>query len=395
MPRLPFRALSALVACALVLPAVPARAGSPVTRVGPGFFLTLTAGLANAFSASKVIVEAGTYHECPTVTGLVLLTIVFKKGAVLDATGCDAGITIKDGAGITLKNVTIVGAKRGVVVKAAAERVLVTKSTIRDAQTDPQLSVLETGVEIEGASDVTLDGVTIRGAATQAVRALLTAGMTVRKSTLADGLGNGVAFVLGSGAAVEKNVMTGLGGLAVLGSASDSLVASNRIFASGGGIALGGTNNLVEKNKLTDLATASIEAPNGRGGSFYRKNTIVRPAIAAIVAAGSVDTFEKNTVKEPLATGIDVAGSDNAFLGGKVSAAVDVGIAIRAGANRNRFEGTSSAKAGSDGFRVQGQSNVFVKAKASGSGALDLNDAAGPGTTNVYTDCKFKTSNVN
>ena len=43
---------------------------------------------------------------------------------------------------------------------------------------------------------------------------------------------------------------------------------------------------------------------------------------------------------------------------------------------------------------MQGTGNTFTKAKASGSGGLDLNDPAGGATTNVYTDCKFKTINT-
>jgi len=78
-----------------------------------------------------------------------------------------------------------------------------------------------------------------------------------------------------------------------------------------------------------------------------------------------------------------------------VTAAGSFGVGVRMSASGNRFEGTSSAKAVGDGFHVAGLGNTFTKAKASGSGGLDLNDDPGAGTTNVYTDCKFKTSNIN
>jgi len=398
MRHVSFRSVAVAVAIAVSSSASsPARADSPNTlvRLGfPGAYPTISEGLANAFSASSVVVFPGTYHECPTVTGLVLLTIVFKKGAVLDASGCDAGLTIFDGEGITLKNVTIVGAKQGVVVKPAAQRVLITKSTIRDAQSDPALSVLEVGVQVEGATDVTLDGVTILGATQHAVRVLGGSGATVRKSRIADGIGDGVALVAAAGAVVEKNVITNLGALAVSGGGPDLRVASNKIFATATGIGVSGANAVVEKNKLTDLAGVGVVAPAGGTGGRYAKNTVVRAATGFAVA-GTLATFEKNTVKEPLGIGIDVAGDDNVFLGGKVTAAGSFGVGVRMSASGNRFEGTSSAKAVGDGFRVEGAGNTFVEAKAAGSGGLDLNDGAGAATTNVYTDCKFKTSNVN
>ncbi len=396
MPRLPLHFLLTILTAAFVLIAAPA--GAMLDRVTVstlgGDFALLSAALGNVFSNTTITVEAGTYHECPTVTGLVLLTIVFKKGAVLDASGCDAGLTILDGEGITLKNVTIVGAKQGMVVKPAATRVLITKSTIRDAQTDPALSVLETGVQVEGATDVTLEGVTILGATQHGVRVLTGSGAAIRKSRIADGIGDGVALIVANGAVVEKNVITNLGAFAVSGGGADVRVASNKIFATATGIGVSGANAVVEKNKLTDLVGVGVLAPAGGNGGLYAKNTVVRAA-TGILAAGTLATFEKNTVKEPTGIGIDVGGDDNVFLGGKVSAAGGFGVGVRLSATGNRFEGTSSAKAVGDGFHVAGPANTFTKAKASGSGGLDLNDDAGAATTNVYTDCKFKTSNLN
>jgi hypothetical protein len=403
MSRSPVRALAlVLVTCAALLSShAPVWARSDDTLVGPfRLHTTISAGLANAFSASNVRIDPGTYHECPSVTGLVLLTIVGKKGVVIDATGCNDGLTISDGEGIIVKGVTIVGARRGLVVKGAASRVLVTKTTIQDPAADPQLAVMETGVEIQGAADVTLDGVTIRGASVQAVHVLLAARTIVRKSTLAASVGDGVVVDFGTSAAIEKNVMTSLGGWAVqfanigFGGAADALVASNKVFANPAGLDIDGTGNVIEKNKLTDIATVGIRAAGANGGSTYRKNTIVRAADAAIVAAGTGDTFEKNTVKEPLQEGIDVSGDNNVFVGGKVVEAVGNGVLVQATASGNRFEGTASSKAGADGFHVDGTANTFLKAKASGSGGLDVNDPAAGATTNVYTDCKFKTSNL-
>ena len=396
------RAAIAFLACAAVLGTVaPVGATSPPTLVGPfRAFHTLSEGLANAFSASQIKIDPGTYTECPTVTGLVLLTIVGKKGVVIDASGCDAGLTIQDGEGITVKGLAIVGAKSGIVVKPAAQRVLVTKTTIQDAATNPGAPVLETGIRIENAADVTVDAVTIRGAKSHAVQALGAPRTTVRKSTLADGNGAGVVVDLGTGATVAKNTITNLGSFGVMfvhaggGGGADSLVQANKIFASAGGIQVAGANNVIEKNKLTDLSAVGILASGPGGSSTYRKNTLVRNADAAIVAGNVGDAFEKNTITAPNGDGLDVIGDGNVFTGNKIGDATGVGVLVEATASGNAFAGTSSSKAGADGFLVQGTGNTFTKAKASGSVQLDLNDPAGGATTNTYTDCKFKTSNL-
>jgi hypothetical protein len=357
---------------------------------------TITEGLANAFSASSIKIDPGTYTECPTVTGLVLLNIVGKKGVVIDATGCDTGLTINDGDNVTVKGLTIVGAKQGILVKAAAPRTTVAKTTVQD----PGTAVLETGVRVDGAADVTLDKVTIRGASLRGVHVLSALRTTVRKSTITDGAGFGVRVDLGTETAVVKNTIANLGAIGIVfahsggGGAADSLVASNKISAVPGAISVAGANNVIEKNKLTDLTNAGIFASGPGGASTYRKNTILRAPNAGIVAGNVGDTFEKNTVKEAIGEGIDVIGDGNHFLGNKVTAATGVGVLVEATASGNDFVGTSSAKAGTDGFLVQGTGNTFTKAKASKSGGLDLNDPAGGATTNVYTDCKFKTSNL-
>lgn len=382
---------------ALVFHAGPTRAAGPDIPVGPlRQFTSITAGLANAFSASKIKIDPGIYTECPTVTGLVLLTIVGKKGVVVDATGCDTGLTINDGEGITVKGLTIVGAKQGIVVKAAAKRVRIDKTTIQDAGT----GVLETGVRIENAPDVTLDKVTILDAKLRGVHALSAARTIVRKSTIAGGAGLGVLVDLGTSATIVKNTIFDLGATGIAfshsggGGAADSLIASNKISAVPGGISVAGANNVVEKNTLTDLTNVGIFALGPGGTSTYRKNTIVRASIAGLRAANAGDRFEKNTVKETSGDGLLVLGDGNHFVGNEVAAPTGAGVRVVAGADGNAFTGTVSSKAGTDGFLVQGAGNTFTKAKASKSGGLDLNDPAEGATTNVYTACKFKTSNL-
>jgi hypothetical protein len=392
-----FRLLTAALALTAAACA-SAEAAGPTTRVDQllGPYFTLQQGIDAAFSASKIIVAPGIYHECPVVTGLVLLTIVGKKGVVIDATGCDAGLTINDGEGITVKGLTIVGAKQGIVVKPAAERVLLTKTTVQDSGA----GVLETGVTVESAHDVTLDKVTVLGAKTRGVQVVSALRTIVRKSTFADGAGAGVVLDNAIGATIVKNTMRNLGSLGIVlfhlggGGAADSLIQSNTITASAGGIRTAGPDNVVEKNKLTDLTGIGLVASGPGGVSTFRRNTLVRVPGVAIFAPNGGDTFERNRVKDAQGIGIEVVSHGNRFVGNKVSDATGVGVLVDAMASGNVFEGTSVSKSGADGFRVEGTGNTFVKVKASKSGGLDLNDPAAGATTNVYTDCKFKTSSL-
>jgi len=368
---------------------------------------TLHDALAMAFSADTIVLHPGTYNECVTVTGLIRLTIVAKKGAVLDATGCGTAITIADAGGTMLKNLTITGATtQGILVQAAASDTLIQKSTITDPAMDPASSVLQVGINVAGATDTTIDGVTIRGATVAGIVVTDASGAVLQKNKISDGTGAGVRLDLAQTAMVERNRLENLlapaiwlfheGGQGATGGATNSVVASNKIVASpGGGIVVAGTGNTIAKNKIDPVGAAGIEALSTGGSSTYSGNTIVTPTGGAgILAGGTADTFEKNTVKQPAHDGIVVTGDDNILTGCKVSQAAGDGFVVDALASGNDFTSCASTKAGVDGFHVDGTTNTFTKVKASGSIGLDLNDSAGAATTNLYTDCKFKTSSV-
>jgi len=153
LPRLSSHLAALALVAATLARSTPVAASFPFLRLGQdsGFlYHSFAEALANSFSASGITVYPGTYHECVNVTGFVLFTIVFKKGAILDATGCDAGITISDGEGMTVKGAVIVGAKQGIVVKAAPTRVLISKSTIEDGAADPVVATMETASRSTG-----------------------------------------------------------------------------------------------------------------------------------------------------------------------------------------------------------------------------------------------------
>ncbi len=398
--------LVAAVLFALVL-ALPtsARAAGQVLLV-PAEFPTITLALASALSGDTILVSAGVYPECLTISGLTELDLIGKKGAIIDASGCGIAITIVDGSLVTVKGLAITGADpQGVQVQPGASEVLLTKLRIEDDAPTPVLSVLEVGVSIDGASLVTLDDVDIKGASVHAVEVKSATGTVVKRCYVRDGIGDGINVDLGTGVKLDKNVIKGLlgpavrffhlGGSGVTGGGIESLVTKNKVLVSpGGGIVIGGANNLIEKNTIIDSGATGIEALANGGGSIYRKNKVTGATVASIIVGGTDDTFEKNSVKLSHGDGIVVNGPTNLLLGNKVIEPAGHGYVVALTAIDNDFTTCSSVKAGGDGFHVEGTFNTFTKSSAAGSAGLDLNDAAGALTTNVYTDCKFKTSNV-
>jgi hypothetical protein len=382
---------------------VPRAHAAGTTLLVPQQYASISAALAAASSGDTVVVSAGIYPECPVVTGLTAFTLIAKKGALIEATECEAGLTVDDGADVTIQGVTVINATtHGILVNAGASDVKIRKSIVQDTASNPASSFLQTGITVQGANDVTIDDVTITGAKVQGVLVSAASRTVIKKSTIENGLGDGVRVDLGSAISVAKNLFHDLDGAAVRflhegGTGMDaggveSLVVSNKAIG-GAGISIAGQNNLIEKNKLHDTDAVALEATANSASNSYRKNTILRAADAGIRVGGANDTFEKNTVKTPLADGVEVVGSDNDFTTVKVVKAAGSGFVFAPSASGNTCTACSSANAGGDGFHVEGTTNTFVNCKASGSGGFDLNDTAGAGTTNTYIDCKFKSVN--
>jgi len=397
-----FASLIALAMC-LVAPATRAFAVG-ATLLVPQQYPSIGAALDAAVSGDTVVVSAGIYVECPVVTGLSQFTLVGKRGSLIDAVGCNAGITVADGVDVTVNGLSVLSAStQGVLVNAAASDVEIRKVIVQDTVPIPALALLQTGIRVQGANDVTVDDVTIVGAKLQGVLIASASRTVVKKSTIMNGAGNGVTVDLGTAISITKNLMVNLGGLAVQfhhpggtgdqAGAVESLVLTNKVL-SGGGIAIAGENNLIEKNKLRDTAGVAIEATANSAANSYRKNTVIGTADAGIRAGGTNDAFFKNTIKLPLDEGVEVTGTDNLFDAVKVVKPIGSGWEFAPTATGNTCDGCASVNAGGDGFHVEGTLNTFVDCKSTGSGGLDINDAAGPATTNTYTSCKFKTSNL-
>lgn len=372
----------------------------------PGDFPTINQAVAVAATGDTILVAAGIYPECVTVTNVDQLQLLGKRGAIIDATGCGAGITIADGTGALVKGFEITNASdHGILVQPAASEAILNKIVIRDAASAPELATLENGVSVIGASDITLDQVDIGGATVHAVYVESATATVIKRCSIRDAIGDGIRVDLGTAVKIDKNVFENLvgpavhffhlGGIGTTGGGVESLVVKNKVLASpGGGIVIGGANNLIEKNTIVDPGTTGIEAlPNG-GGSIYRKNKVTRAVAAGIRVGGTEDTYEKNGIKDSVGTGIEINGSNNAFDGTKVINGVGDGWVVALLATGNTFESCSANKVGGDGFEVDGTFNIFVKSSAAGSGGVDLNDPAGALTTNSYIDCKFKTSTV-
>jgi hypothetical protein len=398
-----FLAVALLTLASFTTIARPAEAAG-ANRLVPKNYATIGLALNASESGDTITVFPGTFSECVTISGLSEISVIGKHGAVINVAGCPVGVTIENGVNIVFMGFTLIGATlQGIAVQTGANDVLINKVTIATDQPDPALSSLEVGVSIVGADDVLLKDVTISGATLHAVHVMSATRTVVKQSTISDGIGDGVRVDLGTNAKIADNLMRNLlgpaifffhdGGVGMTGGGVESIVVRNKILDSpGGGIVIGGTNNLIQKNAVADSGGTGITALANGGGSIYRKNKVNGSAEAGILAAGTGDTFEKNTVLGSHQDGIAVVGSMNVLTKSRVVNAMGSGFTVTA--SDNTFEDCGSVRAGGDGFLVAGSANTFTKAKASDSGGLDLNDPAGGATTNVYTDCLFKSSNV-
>ena len=400
-----FVAVAILTLACVTTIAGPAEA-TGTNRVVPKNYATIGDALNASESGDTITVFPGTFSECVTISGLSAINVIGRRGAVINVAGCPVGVTINNGVDIAFEGFELTGATlQGIAVQPGAKDVLIRQVTITTDQPYPALSSLEVGVSIDGADDVLLKDVTISGATLHAVHVMSATRTVVKQSTISDGTGDGVRVDLGTNVKIADNVMRNLlgpaifffhdGGVGMTGGGVESIVVQNKIIDSpGGGIVIGGSNNLIEKNAVVDSGGTGITALANGSDSLYRKNKVNGSAEAGILAAGTGDTFEKNTVLGSHQDGIVVVGSMNVLTKSRVVDATGSGFAVAPTASENAFEDCGSVRAGADGFHVEGLANTFTQAKAAGSGGLDLNDPAGGATTNVYTDCTFKSSNL-
>lgn len=246
-------------------------------------------------------------------------------------------------------------------------------------------------------------------------------GRTVRgkSKVVIDGAGSGLPIINvenSPGTVLSKLTVTGGTGFAInLDDLSEgSTISKCKVDGGSVGVAIGGTDMLVEKcrfenitgfgvsmlNGSTDIALEKnrLEATEGGFEVFGSGHRILKNRIEASTSDGiyleaSTCTIEKNTLDGLSANGIDVMGDDNVIVKNKIRNADENGIEVEQELKAlevtgNTFEKNIVTASDGHGFFVAAGGNTFTKNKTKQSGLFGLHDEAGDGA-NTYEKNNF------
>ncbi len=234
------------------------------------------------------------------------------NGHVLRVGNSGDGIVLRNGATAEVVNGHILGGARAVVVE--------------DAQS--------------GTSRLTLRGVTISGARNAAIEASGVAALSITDSTIR---GHGTGIWVGGTARpslvrITGNALETTGrAIEILGGASQAggLIAGNVIRAEtdAGIVLVGGAAGLsVHDNTVSTGVGTGIYA-GGRGGHHIQANVVRDTAGTGIQVPSDGNRIAGNVVSGAGLHGIEVTGHDNVLEGNQCTSNAGYGLAIPAGGN--------------------------------------------------------------
>jgi parallel beta-helix repeat protein len=234
----------------------------------------------------------------------------------------DCVIASRDSAAsvVYFENVTNAAVRRADIRNGSDQLVLSLSSSVYVGETNLSGNG-SAGARVHDSTDVTFDGLEIRGAAATAVEVLYGAGFTLSASRLSGNAAMGLYAVGAAGLkAMSSTVSDGGSGL-VLELSPDALLRGNDLRnLSGDGITLLGSKNAsVERNTVTD-ADVGIWSLTFEGGDSERDRilgNVVEAARRGIWLSQAVDSLtESNTVRNSTEHGIVVESSPGARLTG-------------------------------------------------------------------------------
>jgi hypothetical protein len=370
----------------------------------PSEYGTIQAAVDAAQSGDRVVIAAGNYTENVWVTGKSDLEIrgsgwpvLLGPGALLRVEAGSNGVLVR---GLEFDNAPI--------QVANSSGVVLTKLRIHD---------VATAIATDNSGLVVISKCDFQDTSDEAIVDTDSDGFRVEKCR----------FTAISGWAVALTPVASIGTM-------NAVISKNRIVNAGGGVFLGGTGSVVEKNRMEGLvlegvqgggfvSTAGADILKNRistatefaitgtyGGYFIEKNTLygggiyiegpghfvdgnrVYNASGIGIRAVNIASLSRNTVREPNGDGILVEGdgSDldrNSVVDGSVNGIVILGDGCT-------IDRCSSTRAHTYGFYVLGTGNTFTRCKARGSGELDLADANAQGV-NTYEGNHFGTTAFN
>lgn len=403
---------SLVLACLLALaPAAPA--GDPPSKLRvPADFPTIQQAVDAAGPGATIVVSKGSYAEAVTLAGKTDLTLV-GRGRPEIAPGAGLGaLTLDACTDVVVRGFTLRDAAVGVRITGSTG-VAVTSCRVEDTGGDGLLASASSALTLE-RNVVSAPGG--RGLVLGDPAAVDDS--SVRRNTITDAAGQGL-LVGGARNQVRSNRIeragaAGFGTSSAVASA-DNVFRGNRVEGAGdAGLLVHGSGNLFERERLRDAAgdglrlgaTASANALrrvriDGAGGdglriegsaNFLRKLRVTAAAGDGCDIPGGGNLLESFTVSAPGGRGFVLDGGSNGVVDSVVEQAGSDGFAV--GAFLNRCSSCRATRSAGRGFFVNGFSGQFQHNTARDNGGLDLEDAAGVFSDNVYANNDFPDNNL-
>jgi parallel beta-helix repeat protein len=193
--------------------------------------------------------------------------------------------------------------------------------------------------------------------------------------------------------------------------ATRNVIRGNDISGSGRGIGIWGKENQVLNNKITNSSQEGVQLIPGSSGNLVQDNQVSKsgilivsppPVRAGIGIGGNNNRVMGNKITDTTGPGIGISGSGNEITDNKVGYSTANGIVLAPIATGNLIKDNKVSDSGISGIAAMqplaggtgATGNTIIENKVSTSAEFDLFDWSAPSPLeNAWTDNKYKTSN--
>ncbi len=309
----------ALVLGLALLAGAPAPARAATVNVQPGEG-TLQAAIDSAADGDSLVLAPETYVGGVTVNGKNNLSIRGRGAVVIDATGAQTGLNVRNVNGLRVERVKIINALGDGINMSDCANVTLSRCTIDNSSGSGN----DSGIEIGGAQDgVTVDRCTFvkwsygiyLSSTTDDPKARFT------RCKVQGGLDSETITAYDKNTVISGNLITGPKdspsgyGVYVGRQATGSTVERNRVsYVSDPGITVLSATTNVERNSIRNVTGIGIQV-NGGPGTTITRNTVKNSGGAAFDVTVGGNTFTKNAASGTTAVDLNsgVAESENTY----------------------------------------------------------------------------------
>lgn len=348
----------------------------------PADHATIAAAVAAAQPGDVILIASGTYTESVVVDGIDGITLKGKGGPVIDGTGTDSCLDLRNLSGARVSGVTLSGARFGLRI-VDSSGVSVIGSTIT--------GVTDAGVLIERSAEVDISRSTIResaGAGILATGGAQSGSCRFTRLLLQEIDGSGIDTD-GIDGEVSRSRFEDVGGTVVVAQGDRSTVSRN--------VATRGTRNGFQTfADDSPVERCRVDAAQEEAIQTFALNChVVRCRVSGtgedgVEVFGASSNVDRCVILSPALRGITIAGDDGLAVRNKVVSPGTDGFFVsgaRCTVDRNLV-----TNAGGSGFVAFTGTHTISRNTARGSAVLDADDRV-PGT-NTWTKNRFGTSNI-